>query len=148
MNRNEERRDLSKKILVAMLSYDDGQHIADLPAFQKKVARVVVGYADALLDELDYPKEDTPETPAWVKPGSVSYPVATGEVQVGDLVMVRDTETESWVGPRLLTRFEPTGRWPYVVGTGARAGEGWRAGKGWRFARHLTNEERAQIKRI
>ncbi len=70
MNRNEERRDLSKKILVAMLSYDDGQHIADLPAFQKKVARVVVGYADALLDELDYPKEDTPETPAWVKLGA------------------------------------------------------------------------------
>ena len=145
MERNEERRDLSKKILVAMLSYDDGQHIADLPAFQKKVAKAVVGYADALLDELECPKESTPETPAWVKPGSVSYPVATGEVQVGDLVMVKEfgNPRERWSGPFQLRQIVQRGGEDRYVCIDP---ENWTAS--WAFARHLTDEERAQIKRI
>ena len=60
MNRNEERRDLSKKILVAMLSYDDGNVVQSLPTFQKNLAKVTVDYADALLDELD--KRDSATT--------------------------------------------------------------------------------------
>ena len=71
------------------------------------------------------------------------YRVATGDVRVGDLVMVRDNETETWLGPRLVEKINaPYGCMLYTVGTGARRGEG------WCFARHLTDEERAKIKRI
>ena len=61
------------------------------------------------------------------------YRVATGEVQVGDMVMVRDSDTQSWFGPVLITRINSKFFTPLSF---------------WRQARHLTDEERAQIKRI
>lgn len=69
----------------------------------------------------------------WVK----DYEVATGEVQVGDLVMVRGECPHKWIGPRVLTTVETEPYRRYRTGD-----------VGWRYARHLTDEERAQIKRI
>ena len=70
------------------------------------------------------------------------YSVATGDVRVGDLVKVRDDKGECWQGPMLLEKIVPPSHSHYVFVTVGRAIEG------WRFARHLTDEERAQIKRI
>lgn len=70
------------------------------------------------------------------------YRVATGDIQVGDLVMVRDDKGECWQGPMLLEKIVPPSHSHYVFVTVGRAIEG------WRFARHLTDEERAQLKRI
>ena len=67
------------------------------------------------------------------------YRVATGEVQVGDMVMV--SEGYRWAGPFLLQRIDDDQKCPFWVG-------GVNALVGWRQARHLTDEERAQIKRI
>lgn len=153
MNRKEERRDLSKKILVGMLSYDDGEPaLPNLPTFQKNLAKIVVDYAEALLDELDKRESATTEEKAGSFDWHVSLPIATGEVQVGDLVMVRRT-FEKWnldkrcyelhIGPWLPEIVLPlaivgerTGHYRHVPGTVSLE------------ARHLTDEERAKIKRI
>lgn len=115
----------------------------------------IVWTEDAPKKTLDFATEPTygghpAETPfeEWrskhpCPPPTITVPVATYNVQVGDLVMVRDTETETWFGPRLVEKIKASDRsMPYIVGTGARCGEG------WRYARHLTDEERAKIKRI
>lgn len=70
----------------------------------------------------------------WVK----DYEVATGEVQVGDLVMVSDNGFH-WSGPRTIVGIRENDQ-KYVVGS--------KPTFAWTCARHLTDEERAQIKRI
>ena len=66
------------------------------------------------------------------------YRVATGEVQVGDLGMFRDNDWQCWYGPAKIDAIHFGGQQPFLDSLG-----GW-----WRQARHLTDEERAQIKRI
>ena len=68
------------------------------------------------------------------------YRVATGEVQVGDLVKVRDSDIEPWIGPVILDEITVDNAFKFQVAFGA-----WES---WKQARHLTDEERAQIKRI
>ncbi len=66
-------------------------------------------------------------------------PVATGEVQVGDLVKVQDFEQYGWSPDvKLIRKIDLTVSHSFTDYNGAN----------WRFARHLTDEERAQIKRI
>ena len=78
--------------------------------------------------------QERSETPC--PPPTITVRVATYNVQVGDLVMVRDSSNQQWVGPRRITTMNQQA--PHY-----RTG-----GVDWRFARHLTDEERAQIKRI
>lgn len=137
MNRNEERRDLSKKILVAMLSYDDGNVVQSLPTFQKNLAKVTVDYADALLDELDKRESATTEEKPVSSGWYISYRVATEEMQVGDLVMYQPFGTCAWYGPS-----------PLKTGHECDKNCGAVKGAGLVRVRHLTDEERAQIKRI
>ena len=68
------------------------------------------------------------------------YRVATGDVQVGDLVKVRDSGREPWIGPVILDKITVDNAFKSQVAFGAWAS--------WTQARHLTDEERAQIKRI
>lgn len=119
-------------------------HLGDL---KRKIE--IIWTEDASKKTLDFATEPTygghpAETPfeEWSKPPVVSKQcvtkeVATGDVQVGDLVMVRDESAHRWIGPRVLTTVETE---PYRL---------YRTGDfGWREARHLTDEERAKIKRI
>lgn len=90
---------------------------------------------DHLIEKIDMNFEGKVRKP--VEPEARTYPVATGGVQVGDLVMVRDYDSESWMGPTILTQIIDIGRGPYatIVAT-------------WKQARCLNDKERAQIKRI
>ena len=68
------------------------------------------------------------------------YRVATGEVHVGDLVKVRDSDRVPWIGPVILDEITVDKAFKFQVAFGAWAS--------WTQARHLTDEERAKIKRI
>lgn len=85
--------------------------------------------------------QERSETPC--PPPTITVPVATYNMQVGDLVMVRDADHSVWVGPMWLTSVDTELFTPYRTN-----GNGGKGGLSWRFARHLTDEERAQIKRI
>ncbi len=87
------------------------------------------------------------ETPfeEWSKPPVVSKQcvtkeVGTGEVQVGDLVMVSNKGASLWAGPYTIRAIEIDHPSKYLVNDNSRFR--------WGVARHLTDEERAQIKRI
>ena len=68
------------------------------------------------------------------------YRVATGDVRVGDLVKVRDSDREPWIGPVIIDKITVDNAFKFQVAFGAWAS--------WMQARHLTDEERAQLKRI
>lgn len=114
----------------------------------------IVWTEDASKKTLDFATEPTygghpAETPFEERskhpcpPPTITIPVATYNVQVGDLVMVRDDNNESWFGPEMLYQIKIcSDRLNYFI-TGDKIN-----GYDWRFARHLTDEERAQIKRI
>lgn len=118
----------------------------------------IVWTEDAPKKTLDFATEPTygghpAETPfeEWrskhpCPPPTITVPVATYNVQVGDLVMVRDESDQRWVGPMLLTSVDTESFTQYR--TNSTGGNGSNGGVDWRFARHLTDEERAQIKRI
>jgi hypothetical protein len=115
----------------------------------------IIWTEDASKKTLDFATEPTygghpAETPfeEWrskhpCAPPTITIPVATYNVQVGDLVMVRDDNNESWFGPEMLYQIKIcSDRLNYFI-TGDKIN-----GYNWRCARHLTDEERAQIKRI
>lgn len=116
----------------------------------------IVWTEDAPKKTLDFATEPTygghpAETPfeEWrskhpCPPPTINIPVATYNVQVGDLVMVRDytLPNDKWRGPFQLREIRKVGgRDKYVVSP-----EPWTGS--WTDVRHLTDEERAQIKRI
>ena len=68
------------------------------------------------------------------------FPVPTGDVQVGDLVMVSNKGAKLWAGPYTLRAIEIDHPCKYLANDCSRFR--------WELARHLTDEERAKIKRI
>lgn len=85
------------------------------------------------------PFEEWSKPPVVSKQG-VTKEVATGDVQVGDLVMVSNKGASLWAGPYTIRAIEIDHPSKYL----ANDNSGFR----WELARHLTDEERAQIKRI
>ena len=123
-----------------------------VPPFDAREVEIIWTDDEATEKTLDFATEPTygghpAETPfeEWSKPPFVSKQcvtkeVATGDVQVGDLVMVSNKGASLWAGPYTLRAIEIDHPCKYLANDCSRFR--------WELARHLTDEERAQIKRI